>query len=138
MHQMWALRLAGGMLGVAGLAGLLWLRFRGRRLGNLDTLLGALLCASLAFVSYRPDAVNGILSIFAFEAGGGHRLLGLLVFSNLLLFLLTFWALARAGRVEHLADRLVRELAKREFRRQHGAQAAGIYVVIPAYNEADN
>jgi hypothetical protein len=141
MQELLALRLAGATLGFLGLVALLWLRFRARRLRNLECLMGGALCVALVVVARWPDTANGVLAFFSFEAGGGGRLLGLLVFSNLLLFLLAFWALARAGRVEHLADRLVRELAKREFRGSPDASrpaVAPIYVVIPAYNEADN
>jgi glycosyltransferase involved in cell wall biosynthesis len=51
---------------------------------------------------------------------------------------LTFLALARSRRLESELDRLVRQLAKQDYRRKHGAHDASVYVVIPAYNEADN
>ena len=47
-------------------------------------------------------------------------------------------AFARTTRLEHQLDRLVRELAKREFRQRHGAGAGSIYVILPAYNESRN
>lgn len=49
-----------------------------------------------------------------------------------------FMSLARQSRLEHTLDRLVRGLAKREFRHSHSAAPAPIKVILPAYNEAEN
>ena len=135
---MLALRLSGVLFGLAAL-GLVWVaRFRWQRLRNLEWLLGTLVAGSVVALGLFPDAANAILAFFAFEKGGGQRILGLLIFFVLAQYLLTFLALARNRRLEGELDRLVRELAKQDYRRKHGTHDASIYVVIPAYNEADN
>jgi hypothetical protein len=138
MGTMHALRDTGIVLGLLGLVLVGYLRFRLRRLRNLDWILGTLLCLALVVLGLNPDLLDSLLGFFTFEKGGGGRLLGLLVFSNLLLYLLFYTALSRTSQVEQLADRLVRELAKREFRQKHGPDDARIYVIIPAFNEAEN
>lgn len=135
---MQTLRITGIAIGIAGF-GLLWLlRFRGRRLRNLDWLIGSCVSASFVALGAFPDALNALLAFFSFDKGGGERLIGLLIFSNVILYFLAYTALSRNNRVEEQLDRLVRELAKKEFRKAHDRQDAELLVVIPAYNEADN
>ena len=132
------LRFFGVLFGLAAL-GLVWVaRFRWQRLRNLEWLLGSLVAGSVVALGLFPDAANAILAFFAFEKGGGQRILGLLIFFVLAQYVLTFVSLARNRRLEAEIDRLVRELAKQDYRRKHGPHDASIYVVIPAYNEADN
>ena len=138
MGAMHALRDTGIALGLLGLLLVSYFRFRLRRLRNLDWLLGAGLSLALLVLGLYPNLLDSLLAFFTFEKGGGGRLLGLLIFSNLLLYVLFYAALSRTSHVEQLADRLVRELAKREFRQKHGPDDARIYVIIPAYNEAEN
>jgi cellulose synthase/poly-beta-1,6-N-acetylglucosamine synthase-like glycosyltransferase len=135
---MQALRIAGVILGLVGFV-LTWLvRFRLRRLRNLDWLIGSALSLLLLLLGLFPDLFNAFLGFFSFEEGGGGRLIGLLVFSNLVLYLLNYVALSRSSKAEQLIDRLVREMAKREFRKAHDPDKAPIYVIVPAYNEAEN
>jgi hypothetical protein len=136
--SMQALRVAGVLLGALGLPIAYLLRFHWQRLRNGDWLLACALSLGLLLLGVHPDALDALLGFFSFEAGAGGRILGLLVFSNLTLYLLHYAAVSRASRIEQLADRLVRELAKREFRRRHAPAGAGVYVIIPAYNEAEN
>jgi len=113
-------------------------RFRWQHLRNLEWILGSVVAATTVALGLYPDAANAVLGFFSFEKGGGQRILGVLVFFVLAQYLLTFLALARNRRLENELDRLVRQLAKQDYRRKHGAHDASIYVVIPAYNEADN
>jgi len=135
---MTALRLAGVALGLLGIVLASYWRFRQHRLRNGDWLLAVALGAGLAVIGLNPDLLNGLFAVFTFEKGGYRRLVGLLLFSNLILYLLTFKALARGNRLESHLDRIVRETAKREFRRAHPPDTSAIYVVIPAFNEAEN
>jgi hypothetical protein len=135
---MLVLRLFGVLAGVLGFA-LVWLaRFRWQRLRNAEWLVGSAASVAVVALGVYPDAANAVLAFFAFEKGGGQRILGLLVFFMVAQYVLVFLALARNRRLESDLDRLVRQLAKQEYRRKHGAHDAAIYVVIPAYNEADN
>jgi len=135
---MFELRFFGVLIGLLGL-GLVWVaRFRWRRLRNAEWILGTVVTTTMVALGLFPDAADAILAFFAFEKGGGQRILGLLVFFVLAQYLLTFLALARNRRLENELDRLVRQLAKQDYRRKHDTQDASIYVIIPAYNEADN
>lgn len=138
METLQVLRIVGVVTGVLGLVALWWLHFRQNRLRRGDWLLGSLLSAGLIVLGADPDLFNSFLSLFLFEKGGGQRLVGLLVMSTVFLFILVFVALSRASRAEQLTDRLVRELAKRDFRASHTAGSDRIYVIIPAYNEGVN
>jgi hypothetical protein len=109
-----------------------------KRLRNFDWIIGSSLSLALILLGLFPDALNNFLTLFSFEKGQGGRLIGLLIFSNLVAYLLIYVALARSNRAEYLLDRLVRELAKKEFKQNYGASQAPIYIIIPAYNEADN
>lgn len=132
------LRVAGIVVGCLGLL-LIWVgRFRWHRLRNVDCVVGIALSATLVLLGAVPDALNAVLAALSFERGGGERLIGLLILSNLVLYPLVFYALARGNRSEQLVDQLVRELAKREYRKLADSSDAGIYVIIPAYNEAEN
>jgi len=135
---MGTLRIAGVILGLTGLSFACILRFGLRRGRNLDWLVVSALSLVLLLLGLSPDFFNSLLAFFSFEKGGGQRLTGLLVFSSLVLYVLVFLAISRSSRVEQSVDRLVRELAKREFRKTHGESDEPIYVIIPAYNEAEN
>jgi hypothetical protein len=112
---------------------------RGGRFSNQDALLTLLVAVGLALVSLFPDAFNTVLSWFDFNKGGGGRLIGLLIFSNFLLFLLYLRVRANIAENQETVNRLVRAMAQVEFRRLYGVEkGAPIAVVIPAYNERDN
>lgn len=132
------LRTAGIILGLAGIILISVVRFGLKRLRNIDWLIGSALSLILLLLGLFPDLFNAFLGFFSFEEGGGQRLIGLLFFSNMALYLLVYVALSRSSQVERLIDRMVRELAKREFRKIQDPDEAPIYVVIPAYNEAEN
>lgn len=133
-----SLRITGVALGLFGLIIVWFVRFRLKRLRNVDWVAGSVLSLGLVLAGLAPGVFNAFLEYFSFEAGGGGRLLGLLVFSNLVLYVLAYVALSRANKVEQALDRVVRAYAKREFRKDFPGVAAEIYVVIPAYNEAGN
>ncbi|MBI4517920.1 MAG: glycosyltransferase family 2 protein [Deltaproteobacteria bacterium] len=132
------LRVAGVVVGLAGLWLTYRLRFRARRLANSEWLLGTLLAFALVVCGLVPNAFDFLLGLFAFRKGGGQRLIGLLIFSNLLSYVLIYLALTRSNRAEEVIDRVVRELAKRQYRESRDADDAQLYIVIPAFNEAAN
>jgi hypothetical protein len=133
-----SLRFLGIVVGAAGLVLAALAHFRLQRLRRKDWLIASALSLALIWVGADPDSLNGFFEFFSFRAGGGGRLIGLLLFSSFILYLLVFVALGRTNAIEHTVDRLIRELAKREFRQGAGMRAAPVYVVIPAYNEGEN
>jgi hypothetical protein len=133
------LRFVGFVFGATSLLFLYIVRFRLRRLRNFDWLAGSVVGFGLMLLSVFPDAFNLALAFFSFEKGGGGRLIGLLIFFNLLLFALVFAALTRSNQMEDVINKLVRELAKQNLTSMHDElRPVPIYIVIPAYNEAEN
>jgi GT2 family glycosyltransferase len=135
---MGSLRYLGIVLGAVAFVLVTVAHFRLQRLRRKDWLTAAVLSLALVWVGADPDSLNGVLGLFSFQAGGGGRLIGLLLFSSFVLYLLVFVSLSRTRAIEQTMDRLVRELAKREFRRSGFGRRAPIHVVIPAYNEGEN
>jgi hypothetical protein len=135
---MYQLRIIGILIGAICLGWAWYARFRSGRLGNGDWLLASTISLAPIVLGIHPDTLDALLGFFSFKKGGGERLLGLLIFSNVFLYLLVFVALARNKRLEHSLDHLVRELAKKEFRSDRAPGGAPIYVIIPAYNESEN
>jgi GT2 family glycosyltransferase len=133
------LRLTGLILAIVGFAAVTFLRIKARRLSNRDFLIGTALSAALLGTSLYPEKLTTLLAYFSFEKGGGGRLIGLLIISTFVLFVLLFNAFSRIQANENAMSRMVYELAKRNYLMSFkDPLAAPICVVIPAYNEAEN
>jgi hypothetical protein len=134
--ELTALRASGLVLGLALLA---YAVIRRRSLRNADVLIlfGAGLALLIIAGTEIPDS---ILSALSFKKGNGGRILGLAVFSIVILFLLITRALSEASKNSRQLSAVLEGLAWEEFR------AAGhverfkdkVAVVIPAYNEAES
>src|SRR6267143_6564012 len=105
---MLSLRIIGICVGLTGVALLSYARFALGQLRKGEWLLGSLLGLVLACLGVFPDSLDGLLSFLSFHRGGGGRLIGLLVLSNLVLYFLLFIGAARHNRLERALDRLVR------------------------------
>jgi hypothetical protein len=118
-------------------------RRRARKFHNLDLLIGIALAGALFSASVHPNALNSVLSLFSFQPGSGGRLIGLLVFSNFVIYLLLLQLIGQANTTERNLSDLVRALAKSRFREEYQKRKvegdlSPIQVVIPAYNEAES
>ena len=131
-----AIRVAGLVASAAVIGFAVWRR---RSLRNVDVLI--LLCAGLALaIVSATDLTDAFLELFSFRRGGGGRILGLAVFSIVILFALLLRNMALTARVDRELSAVLEGIAWEEFR------SAGlperfrdkIAVVIPAYNEEDN
>ncbi|NIP38247.1 MAG: DUF2304 family protein [Candidatus Dadabacteria bacterium] len=114
---------------------------RSRSFRKYEKLFVSIFALTLIVLGIFPDTLNFVLELFSFSKGGGNRILGLLVLSNFFLYFLLFLSLSRNRNTEQVLDNLVRELAKNEFRKAGNKSNQGnapVYVVIPAYNEAQN
>lgn len=131
------LRILGVCVGLVGLALLAHARFL-RQLRRGEWLTGSLFAFGLIALGVFPNSLDAMLSFLSFHRGGGGRLIGLLIFSNIALFFLFFIGASRHNRLEEAVDRLVRELAKAAFRKTHSSGDAHVQVIVPAYNEAEN
>jgi hypothetical protein len=134
------------ILGVVVSLGILAFSIHRRRAGrfrNLDLLIGIALAVALFLASVHPNALNSVLSLFSFQPGSGGRIIGLLVLSNFVIYLLLLQLIGQVNTTERNLSDLVKALAKSRFREEHQKREAEgnlppIQVVIPAYNEAEN
>jgi hypothetical protein len=134
--ELTALRSAGLLMAVLLVA---YAVARRHSLRNADVLI--LVASGLALVLVSgTEVVNGLLSAFSFEKGNGGRILGLAVFSIIILFLLVLRALSQAARNQRQLAAALEGLAWEEFRQAGFPDRFRdkIAILIPAYNEAEN
>lgn len=117
----------------------LWQQTPPRR--NGDKLLVILIAVGLFSLGVYPDWVNSFLALFSFTPGNNERIIGLLLIAVFFCTILALRNRQRTYALEHTIDRLVNALAKEQFRKElviDDEAPAPIWVVIPAYNEAEN
>jgi len=118
-------------------------RWRRGRLSIGDTALSAGLALVLAAVAIAPAIVDPILERLGFPPGNARRILGVLMLSNILVYVLILRSYAKTDRVEALLGDVADRLAARHFAWEYGDQeGAGeprkLVVVIPALNEQNS
>jgi hypothetical protein len=135
-EELTALRALGLALAVILIGFGIWRR---RSLSNGAVLLALLGGLALLIVS-GTELLNALLSAFSFRRGNGGRILGLAVFSIVILFFLVLRALTESARMNQQLSSLLEGLAWEEFRQSKLPERFRdkIAVVIPAYNEADS
>ncbi|HEX5821378.1 MAG TPA: glycosyltransferase family 2 protein [Solirubrobacterales bacterium] len=135
-EEITALRAVGLVLAVALFALAVWRR---RSLSNGAVLLAIFGSVALLIVS-GTELLNGLLSALAFKQGNGGRILGLAVFSIVILFFLVLRALTEGARMNQQLSALLEGLAWEEFRQAKLPERFRdrVAVVIPAYNEAES
>jgi hypothetical protein len=134
--ELTALRSAGVLIGVAIVV---YAVVRRRSLRNAEVLILLGVGLGLVLVS-GTEITNKLLSAFSFEKGNGGRILGLAVFSIIVLFLMTLRALSQGARNARQLSAALEGLAWEEFR-QAGLPDRfrnKIAILVPAYNEAEN
>lgn len=112
---------------------------RRRRLFRGDILIFGGIAVGIIVVSATGWA-SGILDAFGFAKGGGHQILGVVVFASALLFLLISLALSRIAGLSRELDAVLEGVANNDFIREGWPAKFDdkIALVIPAYNEAEN
>jgi GT2 family glycosyltransferase len=126
-------------------------RFRRRGLRLTDTVIMTVLALSLGTVSIAPSLVDPVLRVLGFPPGNARRVIGLLVLSNILTYVLLLRAFAKTDRLEQTLGEYADRVAARNFQ---GEYAPGghreptdalattgmkkLAVVIPAFNEEDS
>lgn len=131
-----ALRILGIVFGVVLLL-IVSRRYAERRSRRIDFLVGLAVSLAIILIGAYPPFIGPLLNVLDFRKGDNRQLIGLLVLSNFLLFLLYLRASGLATAASRDISRLVRALSQREFRREAGTDTKGaeIIVVIPAYDE---
>ncbi len=133
------LRIVGVVFALVLLVYALMARRQGR-LSRLNYLVATLFTAVLAVVSIYPDASTPFLEWFDFRQGeSSGRLIGLLILSNLFLYLLFLRNTGFAELVNRNFIRFVQSQARQKFDQEFPSKDLGsICVVIPAYNEGEH
>jgi hypothetical protein len=136
-----ALRVVGGIFAL-GLFYLGLRRYIRRVISRLTLILTTVLAAGVILLAADPDLFDPVFGIINLnQRGGGQRLIGALLFANIIFFLWLFRT-ASAGDASTLAIRhLVEALAVQSFDWDQQAllpSGERIVVVMPAYNEAEN
>jgi hypothetical protein len=133
------LRIVGLVVAVALLAST-GLRWRRRRLRLTDALIMAVLALGLGVISVAPAVVDPILRVLGFPPGDARRAIGLLLLSNILVYVLILRSYAKTDRLEDLLGDYADRLASRHFVWDYGDKESDsvggkLAVVIPALNE---
>ncbi|MGH2701864.1 MAG: glycosyltransferase family 2 protein [Actinomycetota bacterium] len=131
------------ILGFAVAAVLLILAARGfgrRTLRLPDALIMAGVAVALGFVSLTPSAVDPLLRELGFPPGDARRVIGVLVLSNILVFVLLLRSFANTDKLDRRFGDFADRLAARKFAEEFGpdrnpAGTQKLAVVIPALNE---
>ncbi len=130
-------------LGIIVAAGLLALVIIGRRRGTLrptDTVIMAVVALAIGLVSAVPSVVDPILRRLGLPPGNARRVIGVLLLSNIVMYVLILRSFGKTDRLERKLGDYADRLASRHFAWDYGAAepdaATGkLAVVIPALNE---
>jgi len=131
-----ALRL-GGIL-VALILGFMVLRGLSRRAPTSADGLGFLAALILLAVSLFPGLVNIPTDLLRLGRAPRGRLLALILVSNLVLWLYTFWSAGLHRRRHERADGQLEALVARIASQGANPDLDGIVIVMPAYNEEES
>jgi hypothetical protein len=116
-------------------------RRRRRTLRLTDALIVAALALGLGVVSAVPAVVDPVLRVLGFPPGNARRVIGLLLISNIVTYVLILRSFVKTDRVERLLGDFADRLAARHFEWEYGRAGAPeepgrkLAVVIPALNE---
>jgi hypothetical protein len=135
-----ALRILGGIVAVALLV-LAAVRYRRRAVSRLSLIVTWLIGTAIVLLAVDPDLFDPLFNLFNFRAGGGQRLIGVLLLSTLALFLLMFTNMSRTDEAARSIRLLVEALAVQTFDRSQVASippGRRVLVIMPAHNEAEN
>jgi len=113
-------------------------RYNRGRMRRLDMIVAWLISLAVVALGIYPDLFAPVFDALNFTEGNNRRLLGVLVISNVLLFLLYLRATALADAAHRDLQQLVRALAQRQFDPEAHPELrqANVVVIIPAYNES--
>jgi hypothetical protein len=130
-----------GFIVAVGLLVLIGRRFRRRSLRLSDAIIMGLLATGVAVVALAPSSVDPILRELGFPPGDARRVIGVLVISNILTFVLLLHAFGKTDLLEEKlgdhADRVAARWFEEEYGAVEGAARDKILVVIPALNEEE-
>ncbi len=135
-----ALRFAGGALAVVLVIGST-LQHRRRNISRLSLIIAWFVGVTIVVLAVAPAVYNPIFRAFRFRTGGGQRLIGVLLFANVLVFLLLFRNMSTIDSAARTIRLLIEALSNQSFDRSQLKDLPDverILVVLPAFNEAGN
>jgi len=115
-------------------------KYRGPRWNRFNFILFTLFSISLIVVSLNPDVVNIIAGMLALKIEHRGRILALLIFSNIFLWLFSLYFKSKFDDYRNQFDILVKRLGyeKSETKMHDIIASKDIIVVMPAFNEEEN
>lgn len=133
------LRLIGLIIGLFGLL-LTFKVYRGPRWKRLNFVLFGIFSISIITISVNPNVINGIVGMLAMREAYMGRIIVLLIFSNIGIWLFFFYHKTSFDEQKYQFDLLIRNMGHEEVKSALTDKIANtrIVVIIPAYNEAEN
>jgi hypothetical protein len=135
-----ALRFLGGAFALALFLAAV-LRYRRRAISRLNLIITTLLATGVVMLAIAPNLFNPVFDVFRFRAGTGQRLIGVLMFSVIVISVLLFRNMSHTDEATRSIRLLVEALALSAFDRvqmERLPPSPRIVVVMPAHNEAEN
>ncbi|MGH2710355.1 MAG: glycosyltransferase family 2 protein [Actinomycetota bacterium] len=137
---MTALRILGGIFAAVLLVSAVY-RYRRRRITRLNMLISTTLAVVGLVLATFPGLFDPLFNVFNFQRGGGRRLLGVLLFGNIVLLLLLLRNQTETDVVRRDFQLLMEWMGINSLTREEldGLPAGErVVVVMPAHNEAGN
>jgi hypothetical protein len=134
------LRVLGAIVALI-LVGAMIQRFRTRALRIADGIIMGSLAVALTALAIAPAVADPFLRELGFPPGDARRVIGVLVVSNLVAYLLLLRAFAKTDEVERTLKNFTHRIATRAFIEEYGIQVpdpSKLCVVIPALNEEES
>jgi hypothetical protein len=133
-----ALRIVGIIIAVLAIAFTAYRSGQGR-MRRLDLLVAWLLSAAILSLGIYPDMYEPVFDAFNFAEGNNRRIIGVLIVSNIVLFLLYLRSTALSDAAARDIRRLVQRMAQRDFEPEAHPELrdADIILIIAAYNEEE-
>jgi hypothetical protein len=133
------LRILGFIVAALLLASVIGRRRRGA-LSLTDTVIYAVLAVALAAIAVFPAIVDPTLELLGFPPGNQRRVIGVLLVSNIVTYVLILRSFAKSDRVEGMLGEYADRLASRHFAWEYAKESVPdpggkLCVVIPALNE---
>lgn len=134
------LRIAGAVFAVV-LVALAALRYRRSRISRLSLIILSVVGLGTLVASIEPALLDPVFTTLDFQAGGGRRLIAVLLFAVVILFLLVIRLQAESDTSERSIRLLVESLGQQAFDWEAARSLPDgrrIVVISPAFNEAEN
>jgi hypothetical protein len=130
-----------GFVVAALLLGLIVRRFRRRSLRLADAIIMSLIAMGLGLVAITPSSVDPLLKELGFPPGDARRVIGVLVISNIVTFVLLLRAFGKTDQLQAKlgdhADRLAARWFESEYSKDGSSAGDKLVVVVPALDEED-